>query len=203
MNTLLNALKNEENKTYTENGAAALKSTGNAVYDLFATGGVYRERSDSDILNLFIKAWSEDKELALKCLFYLRDIRGGQGERHFFRVCMKWIGANEPNVYLKNLGNISEYGRWDDMIYTMDASPVTWDATTALIKHQLALDCQSKTPSLLGKWMPSENASSQSTKEMARRLAHELNLTARQYRKMLSGLREKINVLERLMSANR
>lgn len=78
MNTLLNALKNEENKTYTENGAAALKSTGNAVYDLFATGAAYRTRSDSDILNLFIAAWNENPELALKCLFYLRDIRGGK-----------------------------------------------------------------------------------------------------------------------------
>lgn len=203
MNTLLNALKNEENKTYTENGAAALKSTGNAVYDLFATGAAYRTRNDSDILNLFTAAWNENPELALKCLFYLRDIRGGQGERRFFRVCMRWLAANEPKVYLKNLGNISEYGRWDDMIYTMDASNDTWTAAAALIKHQLALDCQSKTPSLLAKWMPSENASSKSTKEMARRLANELNLTSRQYRKMLSGLREKINVLERLMSANR
>lgn len=203
MNTLLNELKKEANKTYTTNGAAALKSTGSAVYDLFATGGTYRHRDDSDILNLFTQAWNENPELALKCLFYLRDIRGGQGERRFFRVCMRWLAANEPKVYLKNLSNISEYGRWDDMIYTMDASPETWTAAAALIKHQLALDCQSKTPSLLSKWMPSENASNQSTKEMARRLAYELKLTPRQYRKMLSGLRAKINVLERLMSANR
>ena len=203
MNTLLNELKNEANKTYTENGAAALKSTGNAVYDLFATGGAYRTRDESDILYLFTRAWRENPELALKCLFYLRDVRGGQGERRFFRVCMRWLAANEPKVYLKNLGNISEYGRWDDMIYTMDASCETWTAAAALIKHQLALDCQSKTPSLLAKWMPSENASSELTKVMARHLAYELKLTSRQYRKMLSGLREKINVLERLMSANR
>ena len=203
MNTLLKELKNETNKTYTENGAAALKSTGNAVYDLFATGAAYRTRSDSDVLYLFTKAWNENPELALKCLFYLRDIRGGQGERRFFRVCMRWLAKKEPKVYLKNLGNISEYGRWDDMIYTMDASTETWTAAAALIKHQLALDCQSKTPSLLAKWMPSQNASSAATKEMACRLAHELKLTSRQYRKMLSGLRAKINVLERLMSANK
>ena len=203
MNTLLKELKNEANKTYTENGAAALKSTGSAVYDLFAMGAAYRTRSDSDVLYLFTQAWNENPELALKCLFYLRDIRGGQGERRFFRVCMRWLATNAPKVYLKNLGNISEYGRWDDMIYTMDASIETWTAAAALIKHQLALDCQSKTPSLLAKWMPSQNASSQSTKEMACRLACELKLTSRQYRKMLSGLRAKINVLERLMSANR
>lgn len=203
MNTLLNELKKEANKTYTENGAAALKSTGNAVYDLFATGGAYRTRSDSDVLNLFIQAWNENPELALKCLFYLRDIRGGQGERRFFRVCMRWLAVNAPKAYLKNLGNISEYGRWDDMIYTMDASPETWTAAAALIKHQLALDCQSKTPSLLAKWMPSENASSKTTKNMAHKLAYELKLSYRNYRRLLSGLRAKINVLERLMSANR
>ena len=34
--------------------------------------------SDEDITLLFHKAYNEDKDLALKCLFYLRDIRGGK-----------------------------------------------------------------------------------------------------------------------------
>lgn len=136
MNTLLNALKNEENKTYTENGAAALKSTGNAVYDLFATGAAYRTRSDSDILNLFTAAWHENPELALKCLFYLRDIRGGQGERRFFRVCMRWLAVNEPNVVRKNIKNIIEYGRVDDLYCLID-TPVEKD-TFDFISHQVA-----------------------------------------------------------------
>lgn len=138
MNTLLKELKNEANKTYTENGAAALKSTGSAVYDLFATGAAYRTRSDSDVLYLFTQAWKENRELALKCLFYLRDIRGGQGERRFFRVCMRWLATNEPNVVRKNIKNIVEYGRFDDLYCLVD-TPVEKDIFK-FISHQIAED---------------------------------------------------------------
>lgn len=78
MNTFLNELKNELNYTVTENGAIAHKSTLNKVYDMFAFGGACRSRTDKEIEDLFIQAFAEDKELALKCLFYLRDCRGGK-----------------------------------------------------------------------------------------------------------------------------
>ena len=55
--------------------------------------------------------------------------------------------------------------------------------------------------SLLAKWMPSENASSTKTRDMANKAIKALRLTPRQYRKMLSALRKHINVTERLMSA--
>ena len=60
-----------------------------------------------------------------------------------------------------------------------------------------------KTPSLLAKWMPSENASSAKTIAMANEIRTFLGMTHKEYRKMLVGLRKKINVLETLMSANR
>ena len=83
-NTFLNNLTKADNYTLTENGATAHKSTLNKVYDMFAFGGAYRQRSDADCILLFKNAYAEDPELAVKCLFYLRDIRGGQGERRFF-----------------------------------------------------------------------------------------------------------------------
>lgn len=88
MNSFINNLKKETNYTLTENNAITHKGTLDAVYDLFAMGGAYRSRSDDDCILLFKKAFEEDETLALKCLFYLRDVRGGQGERRFFRVCM-------------------------------------------------------------------------------------------------------------------
>lgn len=78
MNELLKGLKTVSNLTVTTNGATAYKSTMNKVYDLFAIGAAMRNSSDDDCVLLFKNAYEEDKTLALKCLFYLRDVRGGK-----------------------------------------------------------------------------------------------------------------------------
>lgn len=78
MNNFMNALKNNYNYTYTDNGALAHKTTNSKVYDMFGVGGAYRQRSDADCILLFKEAYDEDPTLAVKCLFYLRDCRGGK-----------------------------------------------------------------------------------------------------------------------------
>ena len=202
MNTFLNQMTKDSNITRTENGGVTRKSTESKVLDMFACGGAYRTRSDDDIILLFKNAFEEDRLLAMKCLFYLRDVRGGQGERRFFRVAFRWLCNEYPQVAKANLKNVSEYGRWDDLIYVAEGTQVQ-TAAFNIIKHQLALDIQCKTPSLLAKWMPSQNASNADTKRLGHILANFLGMTSREYRKTLSILRERINVLERLMSANR
>ena len=202
MNTFLNQMTKNNNITRTENGGVTRKSTESKVLDMFAVGGAYRTRSDEDVILLFKNAFEEDRLLAMKCLFYLRDIRGGQGERRFFRTAFRWLCNKYPQVAKANLENVSEYGRWDDLIYVAEGTQVQ-TAAFNIIKHQLALDIQCKTPSLLAKWMPSQNASNANTKRLGHVLANFLGMTSRQYRKTLSTLRERINVLERLMSANR
>ena len=108
MNGFIENLKKETNFTETENGAVAHKTTLNAVYDMFALGGAYRKRSDEDCIVLFQRALSENPVMALKCLFYLRDIRGGQGERRFFRVCFNWLAKNYPEMAKRNLINMPD-----------------------------------------------------------------------------------------------
>lgn len=202
MNTFMNGLQNASNYTVTENGALAHKTTRSAVYDMFALGGAYRKRNDEDCILLFKNALEENETLALKCLFYLRDCRGGQGERRFFRICYKWLAQKHANVARRNFELISEYGRYDDVIYALIGTPLENDALE-FIKNQLALDLECKTPSLLAKWLPSENASAVKTKKMGNIIREYLGMTHREYRKTLSILRERINLLERLMSANR
>jgi len=201
MNTFMNALKNENNYTYTENGAVTYKSTLNAVLDLFSLGGAYRVRSDVDVINLFKKAFEENETLAMKCLFYLRDVRGGQGERRFFRVVCKWLAREHTDAMRRNLGYVMEFGRYDDL-YVFVGTPLEKDAFD-LMYHQLALDVQCKTPSLLAKWLKSENTSSHESQMLAKKTRQYFNMTSREYRKTLSILRERIRVLERLMSAGR
>ena len=125
-----------------------------------------------------------------------------QGERRFFRVAFRWLCNEYPQIAKANLKNVSEYGRWDDLIYVAEGTQVQ-TAAFNIIKHQLALDIQCKTPSLLAKWMPSQNASNADTRRLGHVLANFLGMTSREYRKTLSTLRERINVLERLMSAGR
>ena len=202
MNTFMNGLVNANNFGLTENGAVKHNTTKSAVLDMFALCGSYRNRSDADCILAFKNAIEENETLALKCLFYLRDIRGGQGERRFFRVCFRWLANARPEAARRNLINVSEYGRWDDLIYSCFDTKVEEDAF-AIIKHQLALDVECKTPSLLAKWMPSENASARDTKKMGGIMREYLGMSHKQYRQMLSVLRSRINIVEKLMSEGR
>lgn len=202
MNTVLAEMKRKDNYKLTENGDITHKSSLSKVLDMFAMGGSYRNREDNDVILLFKNAYEENPELALKCLFYLRDIRGGQGERRFFRVAFKWLCEKHIESAKKNLINVSEYGRWDDLIYVAVNTPLQNEAF-AIIKHQLALDVNCKTPSLLAKWLPSQNASNNETKKLGHIMAKYLGISNKQYRKTLSTLRERIKVLEKLMSSNR
>lgn len=205
-NRLLNGLQQNANWGYTENGGVKHNTTGSAVYDMFALGAAYRTRSEEDCILLFKNALAEDEALAMKCLFYIGDCRGGAGERRFFRVCYHWLANNKPGAAKRNLQYIPEYRRWDDL-YELVGTKLEEDAF-AFMKHQLALDIaalgtKNGAVSLLAKWLKSENTSSAASRALGTKTRKYLGLTSRQYRKTLSKLRERINVLERLMSANR
>ena len=201
MNAFLNGLTNATNYRYTENGALTHKSTRSALLDMFAMGAAMRKRSDEDVIVMFRNAFAENPVYALKCLFYIRDVRGGQGERRFFRTCMKDLAVQNTDAARRNLKYVPEFGRWDDL-YVFVGTPLE-GAAFEIMKEQLALDVQCKTPSLLAKWLKSENTSSKTSRKLAQRTREYLGMTHKQYRKTLSILRERINVLERLMSAGK
>ena len=201
MNSFMNGLKTATNIGRTENGATKRLTTQSDLLDMFAMGGAMRKRSDEDVILMFRKAFAENPVYALKCLFYLRDTRGGQGERRFFRLAMKDLAKQNPDAACRNLKHIPEYGRWDDL-YIFVGTPLEANAF-AFIREQLTLDVQSKTPSLLAKWLKSENTSSAESRKLANKTRIYLGMSHREYRKTLSILRERINVLERLMSAGK
>lgn len=201
MNTFMNGLKDATNFGYTENYAIKHLTTKSDLLDMFALGGAYRNRSDDDVKILFRNAYAENPVYALKCLFYLRDVRGGQGERRFFRVAMKDLAYWDTDAARRNLVHIPEYGRWDDL-YIFVGTPLE-KAAMKFMKDQLELDVQCKTPSLLAKWMKSENTSSEESRRLGNITRRYMGMNHKQYRKTLSILRQRINVLERLMSENR
>ena len=196
MNELLKGLKENANYTRTQNGALTYKSTMSKLYDMFAQGAAMRGARDEDIIVMFNNAYKEYPTLALRCLFYLRDIRGGQGERRFFRVCIKWLASVKANEMEHLIPLVNEYGRWDDLFELFD-TPCE-PAMLGYIKWAI----EQNKDHLLYKWMPSINASSRNTQERGRKFAREFGLTERQYRKMLSEGRIACNLVETLMSQN-
>lgn len=191
-------LKKEANKTYTENGAVTNRSTGKACLDLFATIGALRHQSDQEITTRFLRAYAEDPDVAMKILFFARDVRGGLGERRVFRSALKWLAKNEKHSVVRNLPYIAEYGRWDDLLGLLH-TPCSKEAII-LLKKQYEADCSALENggevSLLGKWLPSVNASNAETVKNAKLLSKAFGLSDAQYRKSLTALRAHIRIIE-------
>lgn len=195
---MLEYIKNEANRTYTENGARTHSTTCSDCLDLFATVGALRSADEQEILSRFVRAYTENPDLAMKTLFFARDVRGGLGERKVFRICLHWLAGNVPASVRKNLAYVAEFGRWDDLLCLMD-TPCEND-TLLLIREQLETDLNAMDMgddvSLLAKWLPSVNASNARTVCYAKRIARFLGMSDRTYRKTLVRLRERIRIIE-------
>ena len=195
---MLEVLKKTANKTYTENGAVTHRTSGKDCLDLFAAIGALRRADDQDICSRFLKAYAENPDLAMKILFYSRDVRGGLGERRVFRSILTWLASNEKGSVVRNLPYIAEYGRWDDVLVLLK-TPCRKEAL-ALLEEQFREDLAALEDggdiSLLGKWLPSVNASNQETVVMAKMIAKSFGLSDRDYRKALTGLRARIRIIE-------
>ena len=195
---MLEVLKKTANKTYTENGAVTHRTSGKDCLDLFAAIGALRRADDQTISSRFLKAYAENPDLAMKILFYARDVRGGLGERRVFRSILTWLASNEKGSVVRNLPYIAEYGRWDDVLVLLK-TPCRKEAL-ALLEEQFREDLAALEDggdiSLLGKWLPSVNASNQETVVMAKMIAKSFGLSDRDYRKALTGLRARIRIIE-------
>ena len=119
----------------------------------------------------------------------------GQGERRVFRIGLQVLSEYYPEETKKLLELIPEYGRWDDILYLENTDIKNFILT------KLRADYESETPSLLAKWLPSENASSKKTKVTAKALRKYLGFGSKKYRKLLSGLRNDLNLVESKMSS--
>ena len=195
---MLEYLKNAANRTRTENGAATYATTFSDCLDLFATIGALRHSSDREIAERFARAFAEDRDMAMKLLFFARDVRGGLGERRVFRVCLRWLAHNAPDSVKKNIPCIAEFGRWDDLLCLLD-TPCQPEALMC-IRHQLQADLvameQGGEVSLLGKWLPSVNTSNAQAVRNAKRIARYLGMNDAAYRKTVVSLRKHIHILE-------
>lgn len=179
------ARKNTVAVARTENGMKALENTNNKLVDLFFKAGSSRGQ---DLTNEFINAFHENTDLAVRLALWIRDARGGAGERKMGRDFLLSL-QNDPeglDLLLKTniLERLVEVGRWDDLLsFTQN---VVRDKAFRLIK-----DALTKGDGLCAKWMPRKGP-----------VAHELRVafgwTPKFYRKRLVEL---TNVVETKMCA--
>lgn len=192
--SFLDELEKGLNKTArTANGALSNKSTLDPLLDFFSNAGAMRGK-EKEVVRLFEKAYAADPQNSIRALFYLRDIRGGQGERSVFRAILDTLDDELVTTIAKY---IPEYGRWDEV-------PLN-EATLRALRAQLLEDEANmkagKPVSLLAKWLPSENTSSNETHRKAITIYRAWELKAPQYRKRVVALRKYISILEQKMSA--
>lgn len=210
-NNLFNQLKKEAinngefNQNITENGALGFRTTGKELTDFNFSIASLRNVTDEEIKGKFLKVWNEEPFLALKFVFFARDCREGLGERRLARICLREIGELQPDSLIKNLPLIPEYGRWDDVIELLSINDLIDNEIFKIINDQIKKDLEGiseeKPISLIGKWLPSENASSQRTKTLAKLVRKGINMNSKSYRQLLSKLRAHINIVERQMCA--
>lgn len=110
MSTFVDAVKNQSART--TNGMKARKSTASAIVDLFYNAGALRGKN---IVPSFTAAFAEDRELALRVAAWLRDARGGAGERQLFRDILVYLEKTDTEAAKALLAKVPELGRWDDL----------------------------------------------------------------------------------------
>ena len=155
----------------TTNGAAAFQSTLDANVDLFFKIGAMRGQNP---VPAFLKAYLEDSEIALRIVQWVRDVRGGAGERELFRKVLAHLEATDAKVASKLIKQIPEIGRWDDLLVL--TNPVLKQEAFGLIKAGLEAG-----NGLCAKWMPRKG-------KIAEELRADLGFTPKRYRKTLVTL---------------
>lgn len=179
MTSFVSAVQNQSART--TNGMRARKSTANACVDLFFKIGASRGK---DITKDFAAAYAEDSETALRIAAWVRDARGGAGERELFRQILKYLEKTKVADALRLMSKAPELGRWDDIM--VFESPFLKQMSFEMVKNALA-----EGNGLAAKWTPRKG-------KFAAELRNYLDWSPKFYRKRLVEL---THVVEQKMCA--
>jgi len=177
------------------NGDFLHDSTGNALLEFFSKAGSLFEKrgqyygGETSALALFKPAFTTDKVRAAKLAFWLRDSRGGAGNRSGSRSVIKWLAEKHPAWITANIHLIPETGRWDDLIACFD-TPCE-DVAVAFWTGTIS-DKDNKACGLACKWAPREKKD----KVVFAKLRKALRMSPKDFRQHLA---ENSNTVEQAM----
>ena len=182
----------------TWNNAVTNESTLNFNLDMFAYSSRDPKQDYEKNKNRFKNALIENDKTALANLLYTLDIRNGKGERALFKSYFSALIEMNKDCAIQILPYIPELGRWD---YVFEGIGTEIEENVyELIRAYLMMDIknynENKPVSLLAKWLPSIKTHNKKN-YFAVKLAKKLNLTEKEYRKILSKLRDSLNIVEK------
>lgn len=179
MNTLVAALDNGGlGYARTANGARTLPTSGSKNVDLFSS--IASAKDLHQVVHSFAQAYAEDKRIATAVALWSRDVRGGAGRRAAFRQILQYLEVNDFEVFTRVIARVPELGRWDDVLC------VKTDAGRTIAFGMIA-QALANGDRLCAKWMPRKSTPGNIT---AAQLRQFLDLTPKQYRKLLVNLTE-------------
>lgn len=204
----LDQLKNENNLTTGWNGETGYKSTLNDVLDFYAKAGNMRNSSSpSDVISAFEKAFVADQKLAMRLLFYTRDIRQGMGEKRISLNIFEHFAANKPKLFKKMIPLIAYYGSFNDLRKLLGSEKLSITQLIPVIlylKDTLAIDVDKmqsgESITLCAKWMPTVGNKSKLHKLALQRFLSQTGIKEKEYRQSISAMRKYIDILETKMT---
>jgi len=173
---LVNSTRQKDARTY--NNALTNSTSLNNVIDLFFLAGASRTMSEEDIVKMLMRSYVEDPLLTVKCIFWAGNIRGGAGERRFFRVALKFLETHYRETLVLNLDLIPHFNRWDSL-FTLEGEEVLNLVHEALIQ---------KKDGLCAKWMPRKKQYD----NFGDKFRKKFELNHKQYRKLIVELSETV-----------
>ena len=198
----------------TTNGASAYTSTNSKCLDFFVLPT--RNYDKEKLITLFDNAFKENPLDALRILFNLSDPRNGKGEKELTLHILKHMIIKYPKNLDANLSLIiDEYGCYKTLceLYSRDFYDRKHKAT--LLPLKILADAISNEHPLAGKWAPSEHGhyNHKTQGYQVSKICNLLKLVRTNkngisvpdlcsYRKIITGLRTKANIVEQYCCSN-
>lgn len=201
----------------TEKGAKSYPVSGDPRVDLFFksvrnmpcadfTAAKGTEEAEEKYLEFLLdECWKVSPIDTLRLGFYIRDCRGGKGEKLLFRAFCRWLLRWHVHDLRANMEHIPFYGSWKDLLIVFMG---TSQESRALLQlaDQLKADKarlgtkEEKENTLVAKYAPNEGSAFDKKFKVVTKLCSQLGCNKKQYRtEYLRPLRERINIVEEQM----
>lgn len=206
-------------KAHTKKGAKSYSVSGDPRVDLFfksvrgmpcANLRPSESGSDEAYLEFLLdECWKVSPLDTLKLGFYIRDCRGGKGEKALFWAFCQWLLRHHSSELETNIQCVPFFGSWKDLLQIFlgtQSQDFMIQLYTSQLKSDLALlgtDGEGKI-TLAAKYAPSEKGAFDRKFAAVTKFCNELGINKATYRqKYIRPLRTKIRTVEEMMCAGR